>query len=111
LFKGVRGDRSTTKYGCHTSILVWIKFICLPNGSISDVDEHKSNDLSTNVVSHVISYGRGSMATNVRTLLICLDSLRDTISMSDEKLFYKIIFIAHLQIWDKVFVSDIELEE
>jgi hypothetical protein len=45
------------------------------------------------------------------TLLIYLDSLRETISMIGEKLFYKIILIAHLQIWDKLFVSNIELEE
>jgi hypothetical protein len=31
--------------------------------------------------------------------------------MSGEKLFYKIILIAHLQIWDKLSISDIELEE
>jgi hypothetical protein len=47
----------------------------------------------------------------MRTLLRCLDSLRETISMSGEKLFYKIILIAHLQIWDKLSISDIELEE
>lgn len=44
MFEDVRGDRTTTNYGCHTSTLVWIKFLCLPNGSTSDVDEHKSND-------------------------------------------------------------------
>jgi hypothetical protein len=31
--------------------------------------------------------------------------------MIGENLFYKIILIAHLQIWDKLFVSNIELEE
>jgi len=47
----------------------------------------------------------------MRTLLIYLDLVKETISMSGEKLFYKIILIAHLHIWDKLFVSNIELEE
>jgi len=64
MFEVVRGDRTTTNYGCHTSTLVWIKFIYLPNGNISDVDEHKYNDQSTNVVSHVIFYGKANITTN-----------------------------------------------